>query len=332
MEDMLTLLEQENIEYKKNYLRILKSKKDEYDNRYKIIKIICIILYLTTFWILITIPIILVIQIYFKNTFKRKIKKIGFRNINEFNNIVDKIIKNEEIDNSILAKVPNKPEYSKQLKSIIKQKQKNNKLDKIMEQEKIKQQQLEKLQKENLINEQEIIKQKQIINEQQNNNTNVNDTTTSNLKYNSQVLKIMGSILLIIIFIVIYLFVSNLFNGGDNSSNVNKGDNSSHVISCAKSALITYANYDPQIGETKILEKDNYGRYLVECYAKLVNAFGTGKYDTYYIIISNVHEENGEWYFNCNKFNGIYSLSQMGPNAKELLKNINGWDKPLDKE
>ena len=204
MEDKLTLLEQENIEYKKNYLRILKSKKDEYDNRYRIIKIICIILYLTTFWIVVTIPIILVIQIYFKNAFKRKIKKIGFKDINEFNNIVDKIIKNEEIDNSILAKIPDKPEYSKQLKSIINEQQKNNKLDKILEQEKeqekIKQRQLEKLQKENLIKEKEITKKK---NEQRNNNTNVKNTTTSNSKYN--LLKIMGSIFTIIMFIVIFI-------------------------------------------------------------------------------------------------------------------------------
>lgn len=231
MEEKITILEKENLEYKKNYLLLLKSKKDVYDSKYKIIKIICIILYITTFWLIVSIPMIFAIQLYFKNSFKIKIKKNGFKNLDEFNYTIDKIIKNEEIDTSILAKLPDKPEYSKQMKSIIEEKQKHDELNEIMEKEKeqkkIKEQQIKELKEKNLLKEKELKEQKEKEIRQPKENTIVKDINSSNdnsakIADTIQTISyIIGFIICVVVLVAIWS--GDLFSSG-NSTGSSGGD------------------------------------------------------------------------------------------------------------
>lgn len=106
------------------------------------------------------------------------------------------------------------------------------------------------------------------------------------------------------------------------------------VISCAKSALRSAAQYDPEIGTTTIIDRDNYGRYLISCYAKLVNGFGVGKYQVYYIVLSNLEKKDGTWYYTINRANGIIdsSIYMSEESAIETAKTLNKWNEPSEQD
>lgn len=107
------------------------------------------------------------------------------------------------------------------------------------------------------------------------------------------------------------------------------------IINCAQTAIRRIANYEPEFGTTKVLENDDYGRYLVACYAKLVNGFGAGKYNVYYVVLSEVTKEDGEWYYKINPANGIINSANYGENedlAIESAKKLNAWNEPKEDE
>ncbi len=107
------------------------------------------------------------------------------------------------------------------------------------------------------------------------------------------------------------------------------------IISCAKTAIRRVANYEPEFGTTSVLEEDNYGRYLVSCYAKLVNGFGAGKYNVYYVVLSEVTKKEGEWYYKINPANGIINSANYGDNedlAIESAKKLNEWNEPKESD
>ena len=105
------------------------------------------------------------------------------------------------------------------------------------------------------------------------------------------------------------------------------------IISCAKTAMRKVANYEPEFGTTKVLEEDDYGRYLISCYAKLVNGFGVGKYYVYYVVLDDVYKQDGEWYYTINTANGVINSANYGENedlAIQSAKKLNNWDKPKE--
>lgn len=107
------------------------------------------------------------------------------------------------------------------------------------------------------------------------------------------------------------------------------------IISCAKTAIRRIANYEPEFGTTRVLEEDDYGRYLVSCYAKLVNGFGAGKYNIYYVVLNEVTKQNGEWYYKINPANGIINSANYGDNedlAIESAKKLNEWNEPKESD
>lgn len=107
------------------------------------------------------------------------------------------------------------------------------------------------------------------------------------------------------------------------------------IISCAKTAIRRIANYEPEFGTTSVLEEDDYGRYLVLCYAKLVNGFGAGKYNVYYVVLNEVTKQNGEWYYKINPANGIINSANYGDNedlAIESAKKLNDWNEPKESD
>ncbi len=107
------------------------------------------------------------------------------------------------------------------------------------------------------------------------------------------------------------------------------------IIGCAQTAIRRIANYEPEFGTTRVLEEDNYGRYLVSCYAKLVNGFGAGKYNVYYVVLSEVTKQDGEWYYKINPANGIINSGNYGSNedlAIESAKKLNEWNEPKESD
>ena len=345
--EKMELLEKENLEYKKKFLLLLENKKEKYDKIYKIVKYIFIILYIISCGAAL---ILLPIQLYFKNSFNRKIKKYGFKKLDDFYIVVNKIKNNEEFDSLLLSGVPNSLDYSKKVKYIVNnekseldniiqqeieeqekskelERQEREKAKELEKQEREKAKELERQEREKA-KELELQKLIQSFNNVEKDNIaeeNISYKNNSNNKVKTENTNLIKSIIIATISGFIFLIIFNLWTGHTKIDD--------HVISCAKSALIDYAKYTPSIGSTKILEKDKYGRYLVECCAELKNAFGTGKYDYYYIIIYNVHkDDNGEWFYNYNRANGILSVGTFGTNESTIdsVKKLNNWNEPID--
>jgi len=110
----------------------------------------------------------------------------------------------------------------------------------------------------------------------------------------------------------------------ENKENQKKYNaNRQNAITSAKSAVIKYANYDPSFGDSKVLEIDNYGRYLVEIVATLYNGFGAGKTDTYYVVVYDVTSER----YKCNQANGVIQKSTY--TSLESVKKLNNWNEEL---
>lgn len=105
------------------------------------------------------------------------------------------------------------------------------------------------------------------------------------------------------------------------------------IIGCAQTAIQKMANYEPEFGTTRVLEEDEYGRYLVSCYAKLVNGFGAGKYYVYYVVLNEVTKQDGEWYYKINPANGIINSANYGSDedlAIDSVKKLNKWNEPKE--
>lgn len=221
--EKIVLLEKENLEYKKNQLLLLESKKDSFTKRYKVIKWICIILYIISIPAALgyIIPIIIIIQLYFKTTLKRKVKRLGFKKIEDFNIAINKLKNNEELDKEILDKIPNNPSYSKQLNYIVNEQQKKVKLNDIInnekqeEKEKLKNIKNDKVQEENLTS----IKEKDIIDDKPKNSNNASPQENNNDSNKFNIVETIGSLIGLIICIVIILNVGSWFGVG--SSNIN---------------------------------------------------------------------------------------------------------------
>lgn len=110
------------------------------------------------------------------------------------------------------------------------------------------------------------------------------------------------------------------------------GPNNSTVISCAESLISQQlkAPSTASYSNAKIIDHDNYGRYLVYAEVNAQNSFGAYLHSSYVVLLWNV-KKNGECTY--NSLFSVESLDSMDESTAESeLKSLENWGKPLSSD
>ena len=135
-------------------------------------------------------------------------------------------------------------------------------------------------------------------------------------------IQIIGSIVGIVIIVIIIKFVFLNNNSTKNSSALQDSKNKVSdeiIISCARTEVgrilksVSTANW----GTSEIVDKDNYGRYLVYVPLEAQNGFGAYNKLYYLVIVKNVDQEGN---YKAMTYNSRLEIpNYMGANTPSII-------------
>ncbi len=145
--------------------------------------------------------------------------------------------------------------------------------------------------------------------------SNYEQQTNSNVKTKS-----VPKLVYIIIGIVLVIIVVNIF-GRQSIDNV--------AIGCAKT-VVSEQLKSPSSAiwhDSKIMDKDSYGRYLVYLEVEATNSFGGYITNEYLVVIYNVKKDG---HFNYNNF-AVQSVTSSTYDIVEgVIKDLNNWNEQIN--
>jgi hypothetical protein len=107
------------------------------------------------------------------------------------------------------------------------------------------------------------------------------------------------------------------------------------AVSCAKTLLLKKlkAPGSAQLVDSKMIEKDNYGRYLVYLEVDAQNSFGALLRSQHYVVLQSVKDDGKFTYLD------LFSIQEIDRNGgsyieemtKETVKSMNNWNEDLAK-